>query len=431
MKALLKNLIIRILTLEARLVLKKYKPKIVAVTGNVGKTSTKDALYTVLSHAYYVRKSEKSFNSDIGVPLTILGGRNGWNNPFIWLADIFEGLVLILAKNHYPKWLILEVGADRPGDIASIAKWLHPDIVVVTRIGDIPVHVEFFSSPKELIKEKEYLVRAVKKDGLVVIENDGTHTRAMREKIEGRVLTYGTTDEAGIWASNERIVYNDTGIPVGINFKVNYGSTSVPVFVKDTAAMHYRYPVLAACAVAVAEDINLVSAVSWIGEYITPPGRVKILPGEKGSTIIDDTYNASPEATQSALDMLANIECAGRKIAILGDMMELGKYSDEAHDKIGESAAHDSDIFIAVGARMARAGEKALASGMDKEKVFMFADAREAGKKLSGFLNKGDVVVVKGSQSMRMERLVEKLMAHPEQAINLLVRQDVEWLSRP
>ena len=141
MKNILKKIIIYKITTLARLVLLKYKPKIVAVTGNVGKTSTKDAIYTVLSSEFFVRKSEKSFNSDIGVPLTILGCHNGWSNPILWIKIIIRGIELVVFKNKYPQWLVLEVGADRPGDIKNITEWIKPDVVVVTRFGEVPCKV--------------------------------------------------------------------------------------------------------------------------------------------------------------------------------------------------------------------------------------------------------------------------------------------------
>src|SRR3989338_6438454 len=142
--------VVLLLTAQARAVLRKYHPHIIAVTGSVGKTSTKDAIYTVLSSKFFVRKSEKSFNSDVGVPLTILGCKNAWNNPFLWAKNLLEGFALLILKNHYPKWLVLEVGADRPGDIRKLARWLKPDVVVITALPDVPVHVEFFDSPEDV-----------------------------------------------------------------------------------------------------------------------------------------------------------------------------------------------------------------------------------------------------------------------------------------
>lgn len=122
MKSILKSLIKNILVLESRIILKKYKPYIIAVTGSVGKTSTKDAIYTAISSNFKVRKNEKSFNSEIGVPLTILGVQNAWSDPIGWLKNIFHGLELIFFKHDYPEYLIVEVGADHPGDIHSIAE---------------------------------------------------------------------------------------------------------------------------------------------------------------------------------------------------------------------------------------------------------------------------------------------------------------------
>ena len=145
MKNIFKKIIVTILTWEAKMVLRRYKPKIIAITGSVGKTSTKDAIFTVLSKFKIVRKSEKSFNSEIGLPLTIIGCPNGWSNPWTWIENIFIGLTLILWKHSYPEYLVLEVGVGKPGDIKkNVAPWLAPDIVVITRFPDKPVHVEFF-----------------------------------------------------------------------------------------------------------------------------------------------------------------------------------------------------------------------------------------------------------------------------------------------
>ena len=135
MKTILKKIITYILRLESVLVLFKYKPKIIAITGSVGKTSTKDAVYAVLSGITYVRKSEKSYNSEIGLPLTILGVPNGWNNPLIWLKNIFAGLWLFIYPHKYPKMLVLEVGVGKEGDMKKTASWLKTDVVIITAVG--------------------------------------------------------------------------------------------------------------------------------------------------------------------------------------------------------------------------------------------------------------------------------------------------------
>src|SRR4051812_26568792 len=126
-----KQLIVAVLTAEARLILSRHKPRVIAVSGSVGKTATKDAIYAALGAHLHVRKSEKSMNSEFGVPLTILGLHSGWRNPLKWIWILGNGLWIALTGKIYPKWLVLEIGADRPGDIRKIAKWVRPDIVVL------------------------------------------------------------------------------------------------------------------------------------------------------------------------------------------------------------------------------------------------------------------------------------------------------------
>ena len=169
MKQILKKIVIGILTLEAKLVLKRYKPKIIAVTGSVGKTSTKDAIYTALCEPFSIRKNQKSFNSEIGVPLTVLGLENAWGNPLLWVGNILKGVWMCVWPQTYPKWLVLEIGADHPGDIKSITKWVIPDIAVVTRIPNVPVHVEYFKDAEALLEEKSELLKAMKPDGVAAV----------------------------------------------------------------------------------------------------------------------------------------------------------------------------------------------------------------------------------------------------------------------
>lgn len=151
---LLKKVLVQLLAWEARLILWKYKPKIIAVTGSVGKTSTKDALYTALKDSVSIRKNQKSLNSEFGVPLTIIGRDSGWRNPLSWLVTLGYGIGQIILPMRYPAWLVLEVGADKPGDIASITQWLKPDIAFITAIPNIPAHVENFRSPEQVAEEK-------------------------------------------------------------------------------------------------------------------------------------------------------------------------------------------------------------------------------------------------------------------------------------
>ena len=429
MLSFLRFVIIAVITAQARAVLRKYRPTIVAITGSVGKTSTKDALYAVLSSAFFVRKSEKSFNSDIGIPLTILGCPNAWSNPFLWLRTVREGFALLLLPNHYPKWLVLEVGADRPGDIKRITKWLKPDIVVITLLPAVPVHVEFFGSPTELVKEKEYLLKALKQGGIAIVGEDDETARGLAVPEGARRITYGFSPRAEVRASNEKIAYKD-GEPVGVNFHVNYQGGSVPVHLRRVLGRQHIYPVLAAVAAGVAQGLTLVRAVQSFEKHEFAPGRMRLLLGKNESLIIDDSYNSSPVAVEEALQTLGNLTIKGRKIAVLGDMLELGSFSPEEHRRIGAFAAQKVELLWTVGLRAKTIGEAAVEAEFPKEKTRHFIGSREAGNALAGELKAGDVALIKGSQSMRMERVVERIMAEPERAKELLVRQEPEWRRR-
>jgi len=414
MKSILKKIITLILTLEARLVLRKYKPKIIAVTGSVGKTSAKDAIYEVLATSLSVRKSEKSYNSELGIPLTILGRETGWGSPLAWISNIFEGAALILLKNHYPKWLVVEVGADRPGDIQKISAWLKPDIVIVTRFGKVPVHVEFFGSPEALIEEKSHLVSALKKDGLLILNNDDDKALSMKRKFEGMVMTYGFKK----------------GSATGVTFKIDYDGTSMPVTLYGVLGKQHIYAALTALSVGGYLKLNMVRMSQALETHGGAPGRMQIIEAIKDAQIIDDTYNASPVATEAALETLREIKTDGRKIAVLGDMLELGKYTVEEHKRLGEIAGEVCDILLVVGLRARSMVEGALLGGISEKNIIEFSNSQKAGKYLEQILEKDDIVLIKGSQSIRMERAVGEIMAHPERKAELLVRQEKEWTER-
>jgi UDP-N-acetylmuramoyl-tripeptide--D-alanyl-D-alanine ligase len=438
MKDFFKKIIIVLLTLEAKAVIKKYKPRIVAVTGSVGKTSAKDAIYEVLAHTSgaRVRKSQKSFNSELGLPLTILGRPNAWNNPFAWIQNVIDGLFLIIFHSPYPEWLVLEVGADRPGDIQSVAKWLPVEVAVITRLPEVPVHVEFFNSAEEVVEEKAALIDALVPDGTLVLYADESRSDDMRRRAVGKhISTFGFNEEADVRAQNFSVLYEEgvAHAPIGISAHISAGGSSVPVQVIGTAGAHTLLPALAAVAVGRTLGKDLAECVQALGSYMPPQGRMHLLAGIKGSTIIDDTYNSSPAAVAAALDTLVLIapeKSGGRKIAALGDMLELGRHSVEEHRKIGTYAAACTDILITVGFRARDIAQGALDAGMDEKNILQYEDAEKAGEELAALIGQGDIILVKGSQSIRMERTVEELMANPEMAHELLVRQDQEWTKR-
>ncbi|MCK4918490.1 MAG: UDP-N-acetylmuramoyl-tripeptide--D-alanyl-D-alanine ligase [Candidatus Pacebacteria bacterium] len=432
MKDIFKKIITAILRWEARVVLKKYKPKIVAITGSVGKTTTKDVVYRVLNSVFYVRKSEKSFNSEIGIPLTILGCENAWNNPFLWIKNIFKGLAVIFFKNHYPKWLVLEVGADSPGDIEKSAKLLKPDIVVMTRFAQVPVHVEFFESPQDLINEKKKLAKYMKEDGILVFNNDDEDMTSIKIPTEAQKISFGYKEGSNIQGMNTEILYKDN-VPVGQNFRVEYAGTSAPIILKGVIGKTHTFSALAAIAVGASQNLNVAQISSALAKnYNTQPGRMKILQGIKRTVLIDDSYNSSPIAVQKAVETMCLLEIkeGGRKIIALGDMLELGKFSSEEHKKVGELVVGCCDILVVVGLRSKHIIEGAMLKGMSEKNIHSFENSEKAGEFLQNEIQENDVVLIKGSQSIRMEKITEELMAEPEKKKELLVRQEAEWLLR-
>ena len=230
-------------------------------------------------------------------------------------------------------------------------------------------------------------------------------------------------------ATNIQAEYED-GLPVGTTFKLEYDGGVFPVDMLGVLGIQPVYSALASIAVGAYLKLNIVDIIGRLSSYRSPPGRMQILNGIKDTTIIDDTYNASPVASEAALMALKSISTNGRHIAVLGDMLELGKFTIAEHKKIGMLAGEFCDLIIAVGQRAKYIVEGALDAGMSEKNIIDFDDSRLAGKYLEGVLEKGDIVLVKGSQGIRMERSVEEIMAEPELASELLVRQEEEWKAR-
>jgi len=430
-KTILKTIIARILTWEAHLIIKKYKPKIIAVTGSVGKTGTKDMIFHVLSGHVYVHKSLKSYNSEIGVPLTILMGETGWNDPILWIKNIFRGLTLIFLKNHYPGYLVLEAGVDRPGDMRNLTSFIKPHIVVFTKLNEIPPHVEFFKGKENLYKEKFLLAGAAKKGGTLIINKDDPEIVRLSEPYSaGReVISFGFSEGADVRASDEHIRYKN-GIPEGVSFKINAYGNVIPVFVPGTLGEGYIYAALSALSVAKALDINLVEAASSIASFTPPPGRMRILKGINGSVIIDDSYNASPDAMLSSIHAFKKLRNSGRKILVLGDMLELGGETLGAHQKIGEEFGEEISSIYLVGPRARFMAEGKKKGGTRQNQIHPIGGSVEAGDILSKKLKEGDTVLIKGSQGIRLEKVIEKILANQDEKEVLLVRQEAEWKNR-
>ncbi|MBI4121391.1 MAG: UDP-N-acetylmuramoyl-tripeptide--D-alanyl-D-alanine ligase, partial [Candidatus Ryanbacteria bacterium] len=408
-----------LLTWEARGVLRLKKPFIVGITGSVGKTSAKEAIATVLGEHFTVRKSPKSFNSEIGIPLTILGLENAWNSPRLWAENLVRGFIRIFSRDPYPEILVLEMGVDRPGDMDRLLAFVRPDVAVVTAIGKTPVHVEFFAGPEAVAHEKAKLVRALAKDGVAILNADDKMTFDMRKLTDARLISYGFSKEADIRASQFKHMVK-AHVARGITFKIDVEGKTMPIRVEGVIGEQVVFALLAAAGVGIAHKLNLVEIGEALTKYKPQPGRLNVIAGKNETLIIDDSYNSSPMAAEAALKVLESIN-SPRKIAVLGDMLELGKFTSEEHRRVGAIAAQVADVVVAVGVRA-----KFMENGKHKN-FHWFADSRAAADFLASFVQAHDVILVKGSQGMRMERIVEALMAEPERAKELLVRQEQYW----
>ena len=423
---MIKKIVEKILIWEAKIALAKHKPKIIGITGSVGKSSAKEFISRVLGSVFVLRQSPKSYNSEIGLTLSILGLPTYFKNIAGWIKNIAKGFFEIWNKK-FPQVLVLEMGIDRPKDMERLLEIAVPDIAVITAIGEVPVHVEFFSGPEELAKEKSKILKYLSAEGYAVLNFDDDAVYAMREKTKAHTVSFGFGEHADFRASNFKSSLE------GSTFKVDHEGSFVPSRLKKALGKHNIYSALAAFAVGKIMGLNLVEISEYLSLCELPPGRMKLLEGVKNSKIIDDSYNSSPMALHAALDTLEELESnlpdgkAGRKIAVLGDMLEIGKYTIEAHKAVGQKARKSADIFIAVGPRSKFSFEEAVALGFPKDKIFHFSTSKEAAIAVKNLIEEGDLVLVKGSQGMRMERVVEEIMTNPQDAEKLLVRQDRYW----
>lgn len=398
----------------AKATLRRYQPGVVAVTGSVGKTSTKEAIRAILCRERQIRATSGNFNNEIGVPLTILGDWQKIEKPvfWFWLKVILSALIRILNphKSAYPEILILEYAADRPGDIKYLLEIARPQIAVVTAIGEIPVHVEFYSGPEALAREKAKLVEQLPTVGFAILNSDDALVSDMKNRTRSQVMTFGFGEAAQMRITGFENSSNDE--PTGVVFKLEFGGSFVPVKINGAFGKGQAYAVAAAACVGLIFSLNLVKiAEASIENFKPPAGRMNLVPGVKGTFIIDDTYNASPLSMKVALETLRDLK-AKRKIAILGDMLEIGKYSLEAHEEIGRFAAGMVDLLVTVGPRAKFIAAAANKAGLAKENILSFIIAEEAKKEVELKIKKGDLILVKGSRAIGLDKVVDEIKAN-------------------
>ena len=424
MKKIFKKIIYTILKWQAIVVLKRFKPRIIGVAGSVGKTSTKDAIYAALKDFVVIRKNQKSFNSEIGVPLTILGLETGWNSPKAWLNNVKEGFKVWFAKD-YPEWLVLELGTDHPGDMKKLISWIELDYAVFTRFPDVPVHAQYFKKADDVNEEDAQMMFGLKKDGVLVLNVDDQKISELELKSTFKTLKYGFgATKNGVGISHPEIAYNDDKI-IGQNFKINFNSNSVPFTVVGALGVQHAYPILASVVVAKDMGINTLDVLQSLGSHRVPCGRMNIVEGIEKITILDDSYNSSPVAAELAIDTLGEVR-ADTKIAVLGDMSELGKYSTAEHKKLAYLLKENKiSHLITYGQQAEIVANEAKEIGI--KNICTALSHKNAADTILSWKKGKTVVLVKGSQSMRMEKVSYELLADKKDAKNKLVRQDAVW----
>jgi len=431
-----------ILAFFASQILKKYKSEVIGITGSIGKTSAKEAIYTVLSFQYKTRQNIKSYNNELGLPLTIIGAETGGRSIWKWLKVFYKALKLLFFRDpDYPQILVLEMGADKLGDIAYLVNIAKPQIGVFTGVAE--THLQAFKDLKGVLKEKEKIVTILNKEDYAVLNADDDNVMSIKDKIKAKVITYGFNEMVDVKAGE--LLF--TGLEQdfcetqyqweckvwGTQFKVSYGGATVPIFLPHCFGKQQVYAALAAIAVGLAYKMNLVDISESLRQFRPPRGRMNLIAGIKYTLIIDDTYNSSPAAVRAALNVLQSIKLPEkrRKIAVLGDMLELGERSIQAHREIGFKVAEAGiESLVTVGKESEETAIAAKEAGLRESQVISFTDSQKAGIFVQNLIQPGDLILVKGSQGTRMENIVKEIMAEPQKAKELLVRQTGEWEKR-
>lgn len=418
MKSLFRWSILTIMKRLARLRLRLHHPFTIGVTGSVGKTSTKAAIATVLGQKYKVTASTGGYNSEFGITLTILEEKSGFSSAKKWAGVIWRSLKKILQRKPLDaEILVLEMGADKPGDINRLAQLAGLNIAVLTNIKEVHMAEGQFADREAIFQEKTSILNGLSEDGWLIVNYDDLYLRRLiQANLPMKVITYGTDHRADLRA--RAIQQTPTGITFTLLYDDKETQINVPILGK-----HQIYVVLPAIACGFLKGMKIHDIAMALAAYRLPQGRMNPIEGIRGSMIIDSSYNASPETMRAALEVLK--EMPGRRIAVLGTMNELGANADKEHWRLGRIVPGCADFLVTVGDRAALASSEALKNGVQ---TAHFLDSISAAEFLSREIREGDVILVKGSQNaVRLERLVKAIMRDPERAKELLVRQDDEW----
>lgn len=348
--------------------------RVIGITGSVGKSTTKELVAEVLGRRFLTLKNTGNLNNEIGLPLTLLR----------------------LTEAH--QRAVLEMGFYYPGEIDFLCQIARPQVGVITNIGT--VHAERAGSQEAIARGKAELVQALPEDGIAILNRDDPWVFSMAEKTSAHVLFYGLTSESDLWADE----IESMGLE-GIRFCLHWGNEKI----------HMRVPLLGQHSVHTAlraAAVGLVEGLSWqeIGDGLTHSRsqlRLMAVKTRSGALLLDDTYNASPESTLASLNLLGELN--GRRVAVLGDMYELGPYEKQGHYMVGARAAEVCSEIIAVGNLAKMIADAALQSGVPAHAVTWVETIPEAIEILQSRLRSSDVVLVKGSHGLHMERIVSAL----------------------
>jgi UDP-N-acetylmuramoyl-tripeptide--D-alanyl-D-alanine ligase len=354
----------------------KLKARVIGVTGSVGKSTTKEAIAQVLSQRYKTLKSAGNLNNEIGLPLSVLKMTTG----------------------H--QYAVLEMGFYVPGEIAQLCDIARPQVGVLTNIGT--VHAERAGSQEIIAQGKGELVEALPASpgGIAILNYDDPFIRPMNTRTKARVFYYGLDPAADLWADD----VESMGLE-GIRLCLHYKKESVYLHV-PMIGHHSVETVLRAAAVGLVEKLTWDEIVRGLQESQAQL-RLVVVRTESGALILDDTYNASPESTLAALNLLGDIH--GRKIAVLGDMLELGQYEHAGHEKVGIRAAQVANVLVTLGTRSHIIAEAARRAGMKKKSIHEYEDSEKVVDWLKKNLLADDVALVKGSHGLHMEKIVAAL----------------------
>jgi len=355
---------------------RKLDLRVIGITGSVGKSTTKEMATEVLSTRYRTLKSPGNLNNEIGLPLTLLR----------------------LSSGH--QRAVLEMGFYIPGEIAFLCDIALPQVGVVTNVGT--VHAERAGSQEAIARGKAELVQALPPapEGVAILNFDDPWVRRMEEKTKARVFFYGLSREAHLWADNV------VGLGLeGIRFRLHYAGETLHVKI-PLIGRHSVHTALRAAAVGLTEGMNWQEILEGLNQGHTQL-RLAAVRSETGALLLDDTYNASPESMLAALNLLDELD--GRKVAVLGDMLELGPYERGGHEMVGLRAAQVADVLLTLGERAHIFAEAARRAGMKKSSILEFNEYDPLVEWLKTNLTKDDAVLIKGSHGLRMDRITSLL----------------------